>query len=148
MADFKEIFDHALARVPDATKIRVKIDGVSVEVERGGVMPVVSAPAPAAAAPLPVSAPAPAPVAASSNVTGNNIIKAPLVGLFYASPSPDAGPFVKVGQTVKKGDVICIIEAMKTMNEILSDYDGEVAIALAENGDMVEYGQPLFEIRP
>lgn len=75
------------------------------------------------------------------------IVKSPMVGTFYNSPSPDKDPFCIVGTKVSKGNVLCIIEAMKLMNEIESPYDGEVLEILAENGSMVEYGQPLFKIR-
>ncbi|MGN0293229.1 MAG: acetyl-CoA carboxylase biotin carboxyl carrier protein [Lachnospiraceae bacterium] len=76
-----------------------------------------------------------------------NLIKSPLVGTFYAAPAEDAAPFVKVGDVVEKGQVLAIIEAMKLMNEIESDYAGTVAEVLVENGQAVEYGQPLFVIR-
>ena len=72
------------------------------------------------------------------------LVKAPMVGTFYRSPSPDAKPFVDVGQTVKQGDTVCIIEAMKLMNEIEADVAGVVKAILVENGQPVEYGQPLF----
>jgi acetyl-CoA carboxylase biotin carboxyl carrier protein len=75
-------------------------------------------------------------------------VKAPLVGTFYRSPSPEAGPFVEPGAKVKKGQVLCIIEAMKLMNEIESDLDGTVSRILVENGQPVEYGEPLFLIEP
>ena len=74
------------------------------------------------------------------------LVKAPMVGTFYRSPSPDAKPFVEVGQTVKKGDTVCIIEAMKLMNEIETDISGVVKAVLVENGQPVEYGQPLLLI--
>ena len=74
-------------------------------------------------------------------------IKAPLVGTFYAAPSEGAEPFVSVGDKVKKGQVIGIVEAMKLMNEVESEYDGTVAAILVENGEMVEYGQPLMVIQ-
>ncbi|MGF0034225.1 acetyl-CoA carboxylase biotin carboxyl carrier protein [Bariatricus sp. SGI.154] len=74
-------------------------------------------------------------------------VESPLVGTFYAAPSEDAAPFVSVGDTVKKGQTLAIIEAMKLMNEIESEYDGIVSEILAENGQAVEYGQPLFRIR-
>jgi acetyl-CoA carboxylase biotin carboxyl carrier protein len=141
MADFKEILDYTLQRVPDAAKIHIKSEGFELSVERGGV----------SAAPIAASAAAPpmtAVVADAPKFQGNNFVKAELIGVFYSAPSPDAPPFVKVGQAVKKGDVICIIEAMKMMNEIECPCDGTVAVVLAENGAMVEYGQPLFEIRP
>lgn len=73
-------------------------------------------------------------------------IKAPLVGVFYTAASPDAKPFVNVGDTVKKGDILCIVEAMKMMNEITSETDGKIIDICAENGKIVEYGQTLFKI--
>lgn len=73
-------------------------------------------------------------------------IKSPMVGMFYAAASPDAKPYVEVGSKVKKGDVVCIIEAMKLMNEITADFDGEIVDICVQNGDVVEYGQPLFKL--
>ena len=107
----------------------------------------------AGAAPVPTAAQAPAPAggeeAASENgdAAAGNVVASPLVGTFYAAASPDAEPFVKVGDTVKKGQVLGIIEAMKLMNEIESEYDGVVEAVLVKNEDVVEYGQPLFRIR-
>ena len=75
-----------------------------------------------------------------------NIVTSPLVGTFYAAPAEDAEPFVTVGSQVKKGQTLAIVEAMKLMNEIESDFDGKVAEVLVENGQPVEYGQPLFRI--
>ena len=75
------------------------------------------------------------------------IVKSPMVGTFYASSSPDKEPFVKVGDKVKKGQVLCIVEAMKLMNEIESEYDGEIAEICVNNEDIVEYGKPLFKIK-
>ena len=75
-----------------------------------------------------------------------NIVKSPLVGTFYAAPAEDAEPFVKVGDSVKEGQVLAIVEAMKLMNEIESDFAGTVTEILVENGEAVEYGQPLFVI--
>ncbi len=77
---------------------------------------------------------------------GGNLVKSPLVGTFYAAPSEDAQAFVKVGDTVKKGQTLAIVEAMKLMNEIESEFDGVVTEILVENEDNVEYGQPLFRI--
>lgn len=74
-------------------------------------------------------------------------VVSPMVGTFYAQPAPDKPPYVKVGDKVKKGQTLCIIEAMKLMNEIESEYDGEIIEVLVNNEDMVEYGQPLFTIR-
>ncbi|MDH5767523.1 MAG: acetyl-CoA carboxylase biotin carboxyl carrier protein [Nitrospirota bacterium] len=75
-------------------------------------------------------------------------VTAPIVGTFYRSPAPDAAPFIEIGLRVKKGQVLCIIEAMKLMNEIESDVDGIIVKALVENGQPVEYGEPLFLIEP
>lgn len=74
-------------------------------------------------------------------------IKSPMVGVFYTSPSPESEPYVKVGTKIKKGDIICIIEAMKLLNEINSDQDGEIAEICVDNGQVVEYGQTLFKLR-
>ena len=83
-----------------------------------------------------------------AGVDFNNLaeVTSPLVGVFYASPSPDAEPFVKVGSMVKKGDVLCIVEAMKLMNEIVAEQDGTVVDICAHNGDVVEFGQTLFKL--
>lgn len=119
-----------------------------VKIVKGGVVD--SAPAAPAAA-LPAKAPAepraaaPAP-AATEPAAGQegHVVKAPMVGTFYRSPSPDAKAFVEVGQAVKEGQTVCIIEAMKLMNEIESDASGTIKAILVENGQPVEYGQPLF----
>jgi len=105
----------------------------------------VSGPAPAAAS-LPASAPdAPRPAPAPAGPEAH-IVKSPMVGTFYRCPSPGAKSFVEVGDSVKKGQTICIIEAMKLMNEIEADMDGVIKDALVENGQPVEYGEPLFVI--
>ncbi|MDO5707808.1 MAG: acetyl-CoA carboxylase biotin carboxyl carrier protein [Andreesenia angusta] len=75
------------------------------------------------------------------------LVKSPIVGTFYDSPSPDSSPFVKIGDRVKKGDVLCIIEAMKIMNEIKAEYDGTIEELMLENEDIVEYNQPIMVIR-
>src|SRR5205085_789184 len=118
-----------------------------VKIVKGGA--VGFAPAPVAAAPAlpahgPAAAPAPAAPAAEPAAQEGHVVKAPMVGTFYRSPSPDAKVFVEVGQAVKEGDTICIIEAMKLMNEIEADASGTVKAILVENGQPVEYGQPLF----
>ena len=120
-----------------------------VRIERAVAAPaavpaVVSMPAPMAAP----TAPAPAPAAEETNVDFNRTreIKSPMVGVFYAAPSPDARPFVEVGSKVKKGDIVCIVEAMKLMNEITAEFDGEVVDICVHNGDVVEYGQTLFKL--
>lgn len=113
----------------------------------------VAAPAVQVAAPAAASAAAPgsAPAQAASEETATEpsgkIVKSPLVGTFYAAPAEDADPYVSVGDTVKKGQVMAIVEAMKLMNEIESEYDGIVEEILVKNEETVEYGQPLFRIR-
>ena len=108
---------------------------------------VAAAPIPAAAAVIPsVQAEAVQSAEKEEALTGN-LVKSPLVGTFYNAPSPDAEPFVKVGDTVKKGQVLGIIEAMKLMNEIESEFEGTVEKILASNEEVVEYGQPLFVIK-
>jgi acetyl-CoA carboxylase biotin carboxyl carrier protein len=104
-------------------------------------MPVAAAAAPVAVAPAPTPAGEPAP----SQVDGH-VVKAPMVGTFYRSSGPDAAPFVEVGKTVKAGDTLCIIEAMKLMNEIEAEVSGVVKAIQVENGQAVEYGQPMFVI--
>ena len=106
-----------------------------------------------AAAPLPATAAAPAPAAAAPAATpapaparDENLVTAPMVGTFYASPAPGAKSFVEVGQEVRVGQVLCIIEAMKMMNQIESERAGRVVAVLAKNGEPVEFGQPLFAI--
>ncbi|HEX7217649.1 MAG TPA: acetyl-CoA carboxylase biotin carboxyl carrier protein [Burkholderiales bacterium] len=119
-----------------------------VKIVKGGAVTMTAVPhvalasAPAAAAPGAAAAAA-APAEPPAGQEGH-VVKAPMVGTFYRSPSPDAKPFVEVGQSVKEGDTICIIEAMKLMNEIEADASGVVKAILVENGQPVEYGQPLF----
>jgi acetyl-CoA carboxylase biotin carboxyl carrier protein len=119
-----------------------------VKIVKGGMVTVAAVPQPAAAAAVGAPAqPAPAaPAAPAEPEPGQegHVVKAPMVGTFYRSPSPDAKAFVEVGQAVKEGDTICIIEAMKLMNEIEADASGVVKAILVENGQPVEYGQPLF----
>ncbi len=106
-----------------------------------------SAPATQTAVPVAAAAPevvAAAPAAPAENT--NHILKAPMVGTFYASSSPDAKPFASVGDAVKQGQTVCIIEAMKIMNEIEADKSGTIVKILADSAQGVEYGQPLFEI--
>lgn len=100
-------------------------------------------PAPTAAAAAP--APAPEPDAKQEEPTGH-IVRSPMVGSFYRAPSPTAAPFVEPGQAVKKGETVCIVEAMKMMNQIEADKDGTIGEILVENGQPVEFDQPLFTI--
>ena len=119
----------------------------SVRVSRvGSTTTVVTQPgAPVAAAAATASATAPE--KREELEADGHVVKAPMVGIFYQSGSPGKPPFVEIGQSVRKGDVLCIIEAMKLMNQIEADVSGVVARILVENGDPVEYGQPLFLIR-
>ena len=120
-----------------------------VRFDKGGQVsvtatPIVHAPAPAAAAEMRPAAPPAAPVPEPAPGHEGPVIKAPMVGTFYRAASPDAKPFVEVGQAVKEGDTICIMRAMNLMNEIEANAAGVVKAILVENGQRVEYGQPLF----
>jgi acetyl-CoA carboxylase biotin carboxyl carrier protein len=118
-----------------------------VKIVKGGGVLVTQAPAaPPPAAPAAAAAPAPVAPAQPEAGQEGHVVKAPMVGTFYRSPSPDAKAFIEVGQSIKEGQTICIIEAMKLMNEIESDASGVVKAILVENGQPVEYGQPLFII--
>ena len=110
--------------------------------------PIYAAPAPAAAAPVaaPAAPAAAAPAAAPASRDLSNAQKSPMVGTFYRAPGPNAAAFVEVGKQVKAGDTLCIIEAMKLMNEIEAEKSGVVKEILVENGTPVEYGEPLFII--
>jgi acetyl-CoA carboxylase biotin carboxyl carrier protein len=121
-----------------------------------------SAPAPTAAAPVALDAPPMAPMAAAASAAAaptpelepepppeppGHVLTSPIVGTFYAAPSPDAEPYVRVGDRVQKGQVVCIIEAMKLMNEIESDVSGVVQKIYPENAQPVEFGEPLFSVK-
>ena len=117
-----------------------------VKIVKGGAVTMTAIPQVAVAAAPALAAPAATAAAPAEPDPGQegHVVKAPMVGTFYRSPSPDAKAFVEVGQAVKEGDTICIIEAMKLMNEIEADASGVVKAILVENGQPVEYGQPLF----
>jgi acetyl-CoA carboxylase biotin carboxyl carrier protein len=124
-----------------------------VRIARGGVVNVsplaaaaVPAAAPVAAAAPPAGAVAPAAVAEAAPAIEGHVVKSPMVGTFYRAPAPDAKPFIDVGGVVKEGQTICVIEAMKLMNEIEADASGTIKQILVENGQPVEYGQALFII--
>jgi acetyl-CoA carboxylase biotin carboxyl carrier protein len=141
----------------DLSELEVEEGGVRIYVRRGGgdgvpaVQYATHAPAPTA---HPVHAPA-APTGApsssgpSTDTSDGNVayVTSPFVGTFYRSPSPDTSPFVDVGTRIKKGQVLCIVEAMKLMNEIESEIEGSIVQILVENGQAVEYGEPLFKIK-
>ncbi len=144
----------------ELNEIEVEEGGVRIYVRKGGgeaapaVQYATHAPAPTA---HPVHTPAPAapasaaaPAATSSTDTGDGnvaYVTSPFVGTFYRSPSPDSAPFVDVGTRIKKGQVLCIVEAMKLMNEIEAEIEGSIVQLLVENGQAVEYGEPLFKIK-
>ena len=123
----------------------------SVRISRGAPIAAFAAPAPLAAAPLvaaPVAAPAaaaPATPAASEELTGH-VVRSPMVGTYYGSPAPGSPVFVEPGKAVKVGDVLCIVEAMKMMNQIEADKAGTIGAILVEEGEPIEYDQPLFTI--
>ena len=125
------------------TELDLEKDGLKIRLKKnnGGVETVVYEQRSAAA---PAPAPASAPTPAARTLTAKNSIKSPMVGTFYAAAAPDAPPFIQVGATIEVGQVVCIIEAMKLMNEIKSEVRGKVLEIPVHNGDPVEFGQPLF----
>lgn len=128
-------------------EIEIKEGEESVRIARASSIPSAmhyTVPTPMAHAPAPAAAPAAA-APAAAEIQGH-LVKSPMVGTFYRSPSPGAKSFVEIGDTVKKGDTICIIEAMKMMNNIESDKDGIVKAILVDNGTPVEFDEPLFVI--
>ena len=149
-------------REQDVTEFELDYDGVKLRVKSGSVIqpplplipampvvaaqPLVSAASPVAATAAVMSPPEPPPEAPDEG-TELAIVKSPIVGTFYRSPEPEASAFVSVGDIVSQGQVLCIIEAMKLMNEIDSEYDGEVVNIYVENGQAVQYGERLFAIR-
>jgi acetyl-CoA carboxylase biotin carboxyl carrier protein len=154
ISDLKEIL--RILEAQDITEFELEQDGVKLRVCRVSAAPAradVAAPAPAAslAAAPPAPAPAAAPAAASpapEAAADGTLVKSPIVGTFYRAPDPNRPPFVSVGDRVKVGQVLCIIEAMKLMNEIEAEMAGEVTRVHPENGQPVQYGDPLFTIRP
>jgi acetyl-CoA carboxylase biotin carboxyl carrier protein len=148
----KQILD--LVREHELTAFEVEQDGLRLKVRKepsGTFVSVPAAPPPAVAAPGgPQGAPAaaPTPIAAAADVDIElAVVKSPIVGTFYRSAEPGAAAFVDVGTVVRKGQVLCIIEAMKLMNEIDSEYEGEIVNVYVENGQPVQYGERLFAIR-
>jgi acetyl-CoA carboxylase biotin carboxyl carrier protein len=159
--ELKELIEFLIEK--DISEFELERGDVKVRIRRGGdaqpvpvVSPVASLPT---VVPSAVAAPAAQPhthIPATGETAGTSapadedlhIVKSPIVGTFYEAPAPGAPPFVKPGDTVQAGQVLCIIEAMKLMNEIESDASGEIVKVLAANGKPVEYSQPLFSIRP
>lgn len=159
ISDLKEIL--RILEAQDITEFELEQDGVKLRVCRsssapGGAVAAVTshvAPAPAVApsAGAPAATPPPAtPEAAAPTEPAPNgtVVKSPIVGTFYRAPDPNSPPFVSVGDRVKVGQVLCIIEAMKLMNEIEAEVAGEVLKIHTENGQPVQYGDPLFTVRP
>ena len=147
--DMKQI--KALLQEFDAStlsKLKITQDSSSIELEKNiGVVA-----APVVAAPVAVAAPLAAPVAvesavAAAPVVSGDMIVSPMVGTFYAAPSPDSAPFVKVGDRVKKGQVIAVLEAMKIMNELEAEFDCEILSVLVSDAQAVEYDMPLFSVK-
>ena len=148
--DIKDILE--LVREHELAEFELERDGLKVRIRKAGREYALAAPAPAAApVAAPVAAPAPAPIAAAAVVADEGVplavIKAPIVGTLYRSAEPGAMPFVEVGPAVKKGQVLCIIEAMKLMNEIECECDGEIAAVYVENGQPVQFGDRLFAVK-
>jgi acetyl-CoA carboxylase biotin carboxyl carrier protein len=142
--DFESVRE--LARIAaefDLSEVEADRSG-HVRVRRGGAVTVEAAPAPSGPRPIALT-PAPAPAAAPAEAAGT-FISSPFVGTFYRAPSPEAPSFVDVGQAVRKGQVVCIVEAMKLMNEIEAESEGKIEEILVENGAHVEYGQHLFRL--
>ncbi len=143
-----------LVRQHDLAEFELEREGLKLRVRKasagyplpgtGASFPPVAPPAPAAHA---ASAPAVAPAPDDNDAVDLAVVKSPIVGTFYRYPEPGATSFVEIGDRVKKDQVLCIIEAMKLMNEITSEYDGEVVSAYVENGKAVQYGERLFAIR-
>jgi len=151
--DIRQILQ--MVREHELAEFEFEQDGMRLRIRRDGSVHLVPAPvaAPAviaAPAPLQVAPAAPALVAADAGTDEAvefAVVKSPIVGTFYRAPDPSAPPFVEVGQRVSKGQTLCIIEAMKLMNEITSDYEGEVARIFVENGQPVQFGERLFAIK-
>ncbi len=156
--ELKELIEFLIEK--DIAEFELERGDVKVKIKRAGEQTIVHshadpryyavppAPAPAAAA-VPSPGPAaPSTPAAPAAEEGLHTVKSPIVGTFYEAPSPGAPPFVKVGDVVELGQVLCIVEAMKLLNEIESDLAGEIVKKLATNGQPIEYGQELFVIRP
>jgi len=156
--ELKELIEFLIEK--DIAEFELERGDVKVRIRRAGEHPpaateqryfaVHSAPPPADIAASPVVPPSSTPAAPKEPAAeeGIHIVRSPIVGTFYESPSPGSPPFVKVGDTVESGQVLCIVEAMKLMNEIEADAAGEIVKKLVANGQPIEYGQELFAIRP
>ena len=132
-----------LLKGSDITELHIERDGAKIRIKRERFLSSIEVPGEKDAEPQTEEK-----GEATAQERGLVTITSPIVGIFHRAPSPEAPPFVEVGSTVKKGQVLCIVEAMKLMNEIESDVDGIVSKILVENGQPVEYGEPLFLIEP
>ena len=143
-----------MMREHDLLEFELEQGDVKLRLRKGGaVTPGVASQVPVAAPPIAAVPPAPSPEAVPAFTPPSEeidlvIVKSPIVGTFYRASEPGAKPFVEIGQQVRIGQVLCIIEAMKLMNEIDSEYDGEVTSIYVENGQAVQYGERLFAIKP
>ena len=147
MTDFDDI--ERMLDLMDARgleEFELEREGLRVRFRKPG-SPAAPVPAPAPTAPPGPDSAAPSAEAVADD-DGVTVIKSPIVGTFYRGAEPGADPFVEVGATVRKGQVVCIIEAMKLMNEIDADRDGEIVTIFVEDGQPVQYGEPLFAVRP
>src|SRR5579872_4332984 len=156
--ELKELIEFLIEK--DIAEFELERGDVKVKIKRAGEHTIVhsqseprfyavpSAPSPAAVPVASAAAATPAAPAAPAPEEGLHSVKSPIVGTFYEAPSPGAPPFVKAGDMVEVGQVLCIVEAMKLLNEIESDVAGEIVKKLATNGQPIEYGQELFVIRP
>jgi acetyl-CoA carboxylase biotin carboxyl carrier protein len=150
LEDIERILD--LVRQHELSEFELERDGLKLRVKKttAAVAPAAGSPQPAVPMPSPAGQPAP-PAGALAPAAEDSlelvVVKSPIVGTFYRQAEPGAPPFVDVGQRVKKDQVLCIIEAMKLMNEITSEYDGEIVSAYVDNGKPVQYGERLFAIR-
>ena len=149
--DIRKVLD--LVREHDLAEFEIEQDGLKVRVRKAGHDVQLVAPAPVAVAAMAASAPTAVPPAVPTAAAEDApevdlaIVKSPIVGTFYRTPEPGARNFVEVGDRVRKGQVLCIIEAMKLMNEIESDTEGEITAAYVENGRPVQFGERLFAVR-
>jgi len=142
MVNFKELKDLiSLMKDNDLSEIEVETEGSKIKLKRGDESFLQAAQAPAELPPAPEEPQKPEPVMVQT-------IKSPMVGTFYASPAPDADPYIKAGTKIEVGQVVCIVEAMKLMNEIKSEIRGTVTEVLIQNGEPVEFGQPMFAVTP
>jgi acetyl-CoA carboxylase biotin carboxyl carrier protein len=152
--ELKQILE--LARDHELNELELEGEGYKIRIRKGGQVVVSHVQAAAAAPPAPLAAPVAAPTPAGQTAPAPPamdvdaelaIVTSPIVGTFYRAPEPNAPPFVQPGDTVKKGQTLCIIEAMKMMNNIDSDYEGTVVKVFVENGQPVQFGERLFAIK-